>query len=242
MTASWDDTRSTSRGDQRQCPSARENQYMIAPATPGLAGQETLNDRLSRIGGIEIVRTHAERATVSPPIAVVRASDENAAALRRSTGGELVIEADCLLRAALLGGLSPQFQATALTTALGTGLTVTIRAVTENNRPVAHAEVRLVGEQCAAQGLTDEDGKANLTLYGELPETVAELFVKPRSGYWGLWRHRPELRVDAVNTFTLESLSPPDEFDWGGKAMRFDRLPAECRGAGIKVALIDSGV
>jgi hypothetical protein len=45
-----------------------------------------------------------------------------------------------------------------------------------------------------------------------------------------------------VNTFTLEPISPPDELDWGGKAMRFDRLPAECRGTGIKIALVDYGV
>jgi subtilisin len=243
MTANRDDTRSASRSDQRKRSSTHNSQYMIASATPGSASTgQMLEDRLNRAGGVEMVRTLTERGTLSPPIAVVRMSDEDAAMLCRSTGGEFVIEADRLLRAALLGGLSPQFQATALMTELGTGLTVTIRAMTEDNRPVAHAEVRLVGEQFATQGLTDEDGKVSLTLYGELPETVTELFVKPRSGYWGVWRHRPELVVGAVNPFTLRSLSPPDAFDWGGKAMRFDRLPAECRGAGIKIALIDSGI
>jgi subtilisin len=239
MAARRDDTRSTSRSDQRKPSSAR--QYMIAPATTGWTRQ-MLDDRLNRADGVEIVRTLAERGTFSPPIAVVRMSDEHAAGLCRTTGGELVIEADRLLRAALHGGLSPQFQATALMTELGAGLTLTIRALTEDKQPVAHAEVRLVGEQFAAQGLTDEDGEVKLTLYGELPETVTELFVKPRSGYWGVWRHRPELVADAVNTFTLKSLSLPDKFDWGGEAMRFDRLPAECRGAGIKIALVDSGI
>ena len=45
-----------------------------------------------------------------------------------------------------------------------------------------------------------------------------------------------------MNTFTLESLSLPDALDWGGKAMRFDQLPTECRGTGIKIALLDSGI
>ena len=46
-----------------------------------------------------------------------------------------------------------------------------------------------------------------------------------------------------MNTFTLlESLSLPNALDWGGKAMRFDQLPIECRGTGIKIALIDSGI
>ena len=118
----------------------------------------------------------------------------------------------------------------------------TIQALAESGQPIRQAEVRLVGEHDAAQGLTDKQGKVELTLYGELPETITELLIRPRSGYRGLWRHQPELQADAANTFTLESLSPPGELDWGGKAMRFDQLPAECRGAGIKIALIDSGV
>jgi subtilisin len=241
MTTNWNDAHSAARSDQRRHPSTRNSQYMIAPGTPGLTRQ-MLGDRLNRMNGVEIVRMHPERGTVSPPVAVARMSDETASAVRRSAGGELFIEADSLLRPALLGSLSPQFQATALTTARGSGFTVTIRVLTESNQPVAQAEVRLVGEQCAAQGLTDQDGNVNLALYGELPETVTELFVKPRSGYWGLWRHRPELQAGAVNTVTLEPLSPPTELDWGGQAMRFDRLPAQCRGAGVKIALIDNGI
>jgi hypothetical protein len=45
-----------------------------------------------------------------------------------------------------------------------------------------------------------------------------------------------------VNSFTLQPIGPLDELDWGGKAMRFDLLPSECRGAGIKIALVDTGV
>ena len=69
-----------------------------------------------------------------------------------------------------------------------------------------------------------------------------ELFIKARSGCWGLWLHRPVLRANTVNTFTLEPLSLPSAPDWSGTAIRFDQLPTECRGAGIKIALIDSGV
>jgi subtilisin len=47
---------------------------------------------------------------------------------------------------------------------------------------------------------------------------------------------------DTVTTFTLKPLSPPEGLDWGGTAMRFDQIPNQCRGAGIKIALIDSGV
>jgi hypothetical protein len=199
------------------------------------------------VADVEVVQTYAERGTISPPIAVVRTSDENAAALRRSTGGALIIEPDRYLRAAsFMGssfmGSSPPSPAIAAMNALGPGFAVTIQVLTESGQPVEHAEVQLVGEQRAVQGLTDKDGKVDLTLYDELPDTVTELFVKPRSGYWGLWRHRPNLQADAMNTFTLESLSLPNALDWGGKAMRFDQLPTECRGTGIKIALIDSGI
>ena len=243
MTASSDDTSFASRSNRRKFASTRNSYYMIAPSGLGVTRQ-TLIDRLSRVADVEVVQTYAERGTISPPIAVVRTSDENAAALRRSTGGALVIEPDRYLRAASFMGSSfmGSSPAIAAMNALGPGFAVTIQVLTESGQPVEHAEVQLVGEQGAVQGLTDKHGKVDLTLYGELPDTVTELSVKPRAGYWGLWRHRPNLQADAVNTFTLESLSLPNALDWGGKAMRFDQLPTECRGTGIKIALIDSGI
>lgn len=247
MTASPHDRRSASRRRRRKPTPARH--YMIAPAALGVTRQ-ALVDRLNRLGNIEILRTYAERhATFSPPIAVVRMSDETAAelhryaaALRRSPAGAFVIEPDRYLRAASFAGASPQFHVKPAMTALGPDLTVTIQVLSESGEPVEHAEVRLLGEQASAQGLTGRDGRVELTLHGELPETVTELIVNAHSGYWGLWLHRPDLRANAVNTFTLEPLALPDGPDWGGTAIRFDQLPAEYRGAGIKIAVIDSGV
>jgi subtilisin len=238
-----DETRPTSRKDRPRNPAARNSQYMIAPAEAGVP-IETLVDRLNRMAGIEIVRTYAARGTVCPPIAVVLVADENAAALRRSAGGSLLIEPDSPLRAASFVRPSPRSRAMSAMSALGPGVTFTIEVLGESGRPVERAEVQIVGEQWMTQGLTGKDGKIRLSLYGELPETVTELLVKPRSDCWGLWQRRPQLQADATNTITLKELSPRDGDDpgWGGKAMRFDRLPDECRGAGIKIALVDSGV
>jgi subtilisin len=241
MNANSDDAGSASHDGHRNPAGARKRQYMIAPAALG-ATRQTLVDRLNQLGNVEIVRSHAERESISPPIAVVRLSDENAAALRRSSAGAFVIEPDGQLRAASFAGGSFSPTKIAAMTAFGPGFRVTIQALSPSGEPVAHAAVQLVGEQATAQGLTGNDGKADLTLFGELPETITDLFIRARSGHWGLWRYRPELRSDTVNGFTLEPLSPPEAPDWGGKAMRFDQLPAECRGAGIKIALIDSGV
>ncbi len=241
MSANSDVTGSASRDGRRRPTDVRRSQYMIASATTGVTRQ-TLVDRLNQFGNAEIVRSYAERESISSPIAVVRLSDENAAALRRSSAGAFVIEPDWHLRAASFAGRSFPPAAIAAVAAFGPGFRVTIQALSANGEPVANAAVQLFGEQATAQGLTGTDGKADLTLFGERPETITDLFIRARSAHWGLWRHRPELRSDTVNSFTLQPLSLPEAMDWGGKALRFDQLPAECRGAGIKVALIDSGV
>jgi subtilisin len=241
MTASSGDTRSAAGSDRRKAAPAQRSHYMIAPVAPGMTRQ-ALVDRLDRLGDIEILRTYAEQDTLFPPIAVVRVSDESAAALRRSTAGAFIVEPDWSLRAASFAAASPGFLAMAAMTALGPDFTLTIQVLSESGEPVPQAEVRLLGEQAAAQGLTGDDGKVDLSLHAELPETIAGLFINARSGHWGLWRHRPDLRAGTVNSFVLEPLSVPDALDWGGAAMRFDQLPNECRGAGIKVALIDGGI
>jgi subtilisin len=244
MTDISGDTRSglgRDRGGRRAEPYvARSRPYLVAPAGPG-ATKKMLIDRLERTAGVEIVRSYAERGAAAAPIAVARMSEAGAAALRRSTGGMLVIEPDRRLRAASFMA-APQGWVAPGIAALGAGLSTTIRAVSDNDRPLEQAEVRLVGEQGAAQGLAGRDGKVELTLYGELPETISELFVRPRSGCWGLWRRWPQLNAGAENTVTLRSISPSDEHAWGARAMRLDRLPAECRGRGIKIALVDTGV
>src|SRR6266446_992649 len=241
MSENSDGKGSASRSRRRQPASVRNSQYMIAPAGLDVTRQ-TLVERLNQLGNIEIQRTYVERENICPPISVVRASDETMAALRRSLAGAFVIEPDRALRAASLAGVLPQTPLTAAMTVLGPAFTVTIQALSENGKPVEHAAILLLGERGTVQGLTDGNGKADLTLYGELPETIAGLLIRPRSGHWGLWRQRPELRSDTVNSFTLQPLSLPETPVWGAQAMRFDHLPTECRGAGIKIALIDSGV
>src|SRR5260221_9746509 len=241
MSENSDGKGSASRSRRRHPASARNSQYMIAPAGLGVTRQ-SLVDRLNQFGNVEIVRTYPEREGISPPIAVVRASDESAAALRRSTAGGFVIEPDWHLRAASFAGASPQMPVIAAMTAFGPGFNVTVQALSESGEPVENAAVQLVGERGTVQGLTDREGKVDLTLFGELPETITELFIKPRSGHWGLWWHRPELRPDTLNAFTLEPRSLPEALPWGGQALRFDRLPPECRGGGTKVSPLASGV
>jgi subtilisin len=258
MALSSDDPRSTSSSDRRKSArdprpapesdrrkAARTTQYMIAPLRSGVSGQ-ALAERLNKIGNIEIMRTHDHRDGLVPPVAVVRMSADTAVALCASTAGELIIEPNRRLRAASFAGASQGassfFPGSAMINALGPDLKVTLRIVGEAGQPVEQAAVRLIGEQASIQGLTDSDGKVDLTLQGELPETIAAILVNARSGFWGLCLHRPSLETNGVNTFTLRSLTLPEGMDWGGAAMRLDQIPNQCRGAGIKIALIDSGV
>lgn len=238
MATSSDDARPTS-SDNRRKP-VRSTQYMIAPAGAGISAQ-TLAEQLNQFGNI--LWTHDQRGVSGPPIAVVRMPDEAAAALRRSTAGSLIIEPDSHLRAASFAGPASSFIPAATTmTALRPDLKVTIRVLSEAGAPVEQATVQLVGEQASAQGRTDRDGNVDLTLRDEVPETIAAIFVSARSGHWGLWQQRPNIEADAVNTLTLKPLPLPRGLDWGGEAMRFDQIPDHCRGADVKIALIDSGV
>ena len=192
-------------------------------------------------GGIDIIRTLAACGTDCPPVAVVRSAPEKVAAFDQSTGGTFVIELDELLRAAS-PALSPSFRTPSVASAWGPGFTTSVQVLDEGDNPVARAEVQLVGQQWTAQGITGADGQVMLTLFGELPETVVQLLVKPRTGYWALWICEPRLKADTVNIVVLRHLPTVNRLGWAGQAMQFDRLPPEWRGAGVKIGLIDSGV
>jgi subtilisin len=256
MTASSTDARrktkrraGAKRGAARQTAArnprgaAALERYLIAPTERHL-GATTLTQRLRDLGINEIVRALEPQGSGLPPVAIVRITAETAAALRRTpTGpraGALLVERD--------HALQPQEARAAIATAvpLGPGFTTTIQvqgqAQGQNEQPVEGALVQVVGRQWTAQGLTGRDGKVRLTLFGELPGRAVTVLVKPRAGYWGLCRRTAELQDSGVTIITLRALTITRDVPWGGRAMRFDQLPAEYRGAGSKIALIDTGV
>jgi subtilisin len=228
-------------GREREQVGTRASQYMIAPAGSGPADPGFL-ERLRGFGGVEIVRNIVPRAMRCPPVTVVRMTPDKAAALARSARGALVIEPDEPLRAASLAAAPAVAAAPAMPLGLGPGFTTTIQVVDQNGAPVEQAEVQLIGQAWTAQGLTGSDGKVGLTLYRERPDRVAELRVEPRHSYWGLCRSQPKLQPDTVNIVSVRPVTNVDEPGWGERAMRLDRLPQEPRGAGVKIALIDTGV
>ena len=254
MNASSDDgraTETTARSSSRRSADAMRGaktgrpmrRYMVAPTDPS-AMTAAIAERLRDQGVTEIVRTIEARSTGMPPVIVIRTTAETAATLRR-TGlpnvGALLIERDHALQPATAAVRHGRRSPLATATALGTGFSTTIQVQGESEQPVERAIVQLIGRQWIAQGITGRDGKVSLSLFGELPGRAVTLLVKPRTGYWGLCREHFEPQTDG-NVVTLRPLSAMQELPWGGRLMRFDQLPPDYRGAGTRIALIDTGV
>jgi subtilisin family serine protease len=211
---------------------------MIAPIAPSIGESDVLR-RLEDVGG-EVVRTLIPQRASGPPVVVARMTPEKVAALRHAAGGMLVVEVDEPLRCTT--AFSAATRGPAVTTALGSEFTTTIQVLSESDAPLDRAEVQLEGEQWRVQGLTASDGKVDLTLCGELPDTLMELIVRPHVDHWGLWKSEPELQPNAVNVVALRPLSGLRDPSWGERALRLDRLPPEYRGGGVKIGLIDTGI
>ncbi len=252
-------SRISNRGGGREYVGTRAGQYMVAAVAPGGATGRTKPDVLERLRGlegIEVVRTITAVALLTPAVTVVRMTHDKAMALARSAGA-LIVEADEVMFPASLAMVPAVTPPAALAVTTGPGFATTIQVLGENDEPVERAEVQLVGQYWTAQGLTGTDGKLTLTLYGELPDRVAELRVEPRQGYWGLRHGEPRLRADAVNIVVVRKLPSADDLAgddlaggdmagdgraWAERAMRFDQIPQRYRGSGCKVAIIDHGV
>ena len=125
-------------------------------------------------------------------------------------------------------------------------LTLLIRG---DGAPLAGANAYLMGSIFPAQGVSGADGRVAFKLYGERPDTLKALFVKPRADYWTLWVPRPSLRQEQTNVVDLQPLSavypgfPGQQvWGWGQRAMGLDRLDGRYTGQGVKIAVIDSGI
>ncbi|HKT58968.1 MAG TPA: S8 family serine peptidase [Gemmatimonadales bacterium] len=128
------------------------------------------------------------------------------------------------------------------------GPTVTITVTGKEQAPVEGAIVFLFSDLWPSHAVTDVDGQARITLFGEA-ETVRGIYVKPNADYWSLWISDPVLDPNRPNPVSLTPLDEtfpnfPDQevVGWGLKAMRVDQLPATYRGHGVRVAVVDSGV
>jgi subtilisin len=123
-----------------------------------------------------------------------------------------------------------------------------IRVTGPDAAPVASATVCLYGAGVPAQGQTDKDGLVELSLVNETDDSLRAIFVNPQDTYWTFWLNRPRLVGGSENSVVLTPLAASfagfpqtQQAGWGHRTMRIDRLDAGCTGAGITVAVIDSG-
>lgn len=200
-------------------------------------------DVVAAVGGVEQA---PDWALMRPPVVRVQASPQRIGELAAS--GRWLIEPDQpLIPVGYAGAGSLPVGDPAL---LGSGDPEHIIVVVydDTGRPVPHAAVYAT-EMWPAYGVTDADGRAQLTMPPGCVETVSLLLVVPQSGAVSRVIHHPDLRVGRNNVVTVTLLeSMLDGFpgrphtSWGAQALRVGQLPPNYRGHGINIALVDSGI
>jgi subtilisin family serine protease len=251
-------SRQTSRqGPQPVLP--RPLRYMVAlppQAHPGTGGPALDADGLHRLldGDPEVavlrrlpMRTSGVEAGSFPAVVVADMTAEHAAALRRRLP-QVHIERDRLLTYSEVPVPPRKRKSASAVPPLGTESTYAFLVRDSGGAPVPGAVVMLTGSGWPAQAVTGPDGRAAVTMVGETAESIVSVLVKPRSGHWSTYVERPALSSSRENLIEPAKLSDGLEgfpgrqvFGWGQKAMDLDRLPRAFSGAGVKIAIIDSG-
>jgi subtilisin family serine protease len=247
----------------------RKKQFVIAPrhvpdgiATLSFAPLQfsALEQALRNSNDIEVVDKVGPKSVVSAlsdgmggtqGVLVARMTEQKAATLHQQGQGRLLVERDqhlnlmepSLRQPALVTGVTP-------TAGNGPVLNAIVSVLGKDNAPLADAEVSLFGSLLPATGTTDANGRVTLSLFGETPDSVRGLYVKPKADYWSFYQSDPDISANEVNVVGLRALSDwpalagfPRQraYGWGQKAMRLDQLPGAYRGQGVKIAIIDSG-
>jgi subtilisin family serine protease len=204
---------------------------------------------LDTVGPKNIVGMLADGMAEAPSVLVARMTEEKAGILHQQAQGRLIIERDQALTLHDAGSMQPMFVGGTSISA-GAVLAAVFTILGKDNAPLKDAEVYLFGSMLPATGVTDERGEVTLTLFGETPQSIRGLYVKPKCDYWSFYQQQPDISTDEANIVGMRPLSdwpglagfPQQQIlGWGQKAMRLDQLPGNYRGQGIKVAIIDSG-
>lgn len=254
---------SASRG---HAVSERKGQFLIAPRRPqGMMPlgfmplqfsvvEQTLRaspdiEVIDTVGPKNIVGVFGDGLGDAPGVLVARMTEQKAGILAQQAQGRLIVERDQPLSLVDLSFQPPPLVSGFAPTS-GPVLATVIIVLGKDNAPVKDAEVYLFGSMLPATGITDDDGKVTLSLFGETPQSVRGLYVKPKSDYWSFYQQQPDISTDEANVVGLRPLSewpslanfPGQQvYTWGQKAMRLDQVPGNYRGQGIKIAVIDSG-
>lgn len=118
----------------------------------------------------------------------------------------------------------------------------------KNNVPVPDVTVSLAANGWPAEDFTDEEGKVEIEINISENTLPRILSLTPRHSFWNIFSFDPELNENEYNNIKLTSLKEtitefPQQFrfGWGQLLMGLDKMPNDINGAGIKIAIIDSG-
>jgi subtilisin family serine protease len=247
---------------------SRRKQYVVAPRqvpeglqTLGFQPLQfsALEQALRNSADIEVVDTVGPKSVLgaladgmggSQGVLVARMTEQKAALLHQQGQGRLLVEHDQQLSLMEPALRQPQMVTGVMPGGGGPVVNAVISVVGKDGAPQADAEVSLFGGMMPASGKTDANGQVTLSLFGETPESITGLYVKPKADYWSFYQRDPDISTDEANVVALRALSDwpalagfPRQraLGWGQKAMRLDQLPGAYRGQGIRIAVVDSG-
>lgn len=204
------------------------------------------------VGSIEspqVLGLQSDGSSAFGSIVLARMHVDKAKQLATQAGSRVLVEYDApLTLGADLAAQEARVANPGVTVFSGEGFQATFEVLDDAGRPVPEAEVFLFGSVWPTQGSTDAGGRVALDIKGDRPETIQTLYVKPKSDYWSLWLPHPAIDPAGVNSVEVKPITTlyPDFpkkqlLGWGERAMGLDRLPPMMNGAGIKIAIIDSG-
>ncbi|MEB0137327.1 S8 family serine peptidase [Actimicrobium sp. CCC2.4] len=250
----------------RQGIPQRKGQFLIAARhSPGLQAMglqplafNVIEQTLRASPDIEVIDTVGPKSVMGaladgmgaevPSVLVARMTDQKAGILHQQAQGRLIVERDHPL---VLHEVGPQpGLVTCSMASAGPALNIPILVLGKDDMPLPDAEVYLFGSMLPASGVSDVSGRVTLALYGDTPQTLRGLYIKPKADYWSFYQAEPDISTTEPNVVGMRLLSEwpslanfPQEqtFGWGQKAMRLDQLPPNYRGQGVRVGIVDSG-
>jgi subtilisin family serine protease len=242
-------------------------QYLIAVRSqPGFAASrpDALVEMLQQMEDVEIVRRLRPKGFkglgpgVLPgahEVIVARMDEQRAEALRQSAQGQVVVEPNAPLFAGPATLTTPFAAWSALAAPTPRRRReLRFRVVGGADQPLAGAGVTVFGRGFSAQGITDTSGAATVSIFdveSDL-EDIHAVYVQPAADHWECFAPRPTLAFDEANVVRLKPIVPARAHsageihtEWARRAMHLDRpldgATARSTGAGVKIALIDSG-
>lgn len=221
----------------------------------------TLHETLEQMEDIEILRRLHPKgfkglgAGALPgvqEIIVVRMDEQRAEALRQGAPPHVVVERDARLGVgqAMLPMSVTMPWPSRMVAAPRRRQDIRFAILGIDDQPLPGAGITVFGQGFEAQAITDSSGMASVAIFNAEAdlEQIQAIYVQPAADHWEYFVQYPQLdpaetTVVRLNPLFPAAAKPVDEkwAGWGQKAMNLDHLATGQTGAGVKIALIDSG-